>query len=179
MRIHGIVKHGGDAANITPDRAVVDMSVRARNAAALAEVYEKVKNCAKAGALATGATAEFEEGPLFKERVVLQSYRRIGLENFRLLGIEARQDDPQTFASADSGNVSYEIPHLTFNMPVSPDPSCVPHTPEFAIATDSDMARDTMNKAAKLMAMNALDVLMEPSLLAELQAEHAERVSAG
>lgn len=178
VRIHGIITKGGEAANIVPADAEVSLSVRAINYRTLQSVLERVRNCARAGAMATGATLEIDEGLTFKERVVLPSLRRVALENLPALDLPVPESDPQTYASADSGNVSHEIPHLTFNLPVSASAAVVPHTPAFAEATDSDMARTAMNNAAKLMAMTALDLLTDPARLAAIQAEHREKMAA-
>ena len=59
-RIHGIITNGGEAANIIPDLAVANFYVRAQTLSYLKELVEKVKNCAKGAALATGTTLEIE-----------------------------------------------------------------------------------------------------------------------
>jgi amidohydrolase len=178
VRIHGIITRGGEAANIVPAYAEVSMSVRALNYRTLSAVVERVRNCARAGAMASGARLEVEEGLTFRERVVLPAYRQVVCDNLPALGLPVPEGDPQTYASADSGNVSYRIPHVTFNLPVSESPAVVPHTPEFAAATNSDMARTAMNQAAKLMAMAALDLLTDPGKLAAIQAQHRDRLAA-
>ncbi|MBX6350384.1 MAG: amidohydrolase [Clostridia bacterium] len=178
VRIHGIIAKAGDAPNTIPAYAEVRLIVRAATRARLLEVAEKVRNCFRAGALATGCQVEFEEGLTFLERVVVPEYRELGLANLPRLGLPVPEDDPQTFASADSGNVSYKIPHLTFNLPISDDPKVVPHTPAFAEAADSDRARQAMRLAAKWMALIALDVLLRPEALAAIQAGHRRAVLA-
>ena len=61
-RIHGIVTDGGQAPNIVPERAAGRFYVRARNAAELAPLKERVVGCFRAGAIATGAEVEIEWG---------------------------------------------------------------------------------------------------------------------
>ncbi|HBS60156.1 MAG TPA: amidohydrolase, partial [Firmicutes bacterium] len=58
VRIHGIITQGGAAPNIVPDYAAARFYVRAGRRRELAEVMEKVKNCARGAALMTGATLE-------------------------------------------------------------------------------------------------------------------------
>ncbi len=175
VRVHGIINEAGVAANIVPERAVVTMMARARTKSVLEEVVEKVNNCARAGALATGCQLEIEQGPVFAERVVVPSYRPVALENMRRLKLDPPTDDPQTFASADSGNVSYAMPHLTFTLPLD-DRGSVPHTPEFAEACNSRQGREAMLTAAKIMAMTALDLMTDPELLQTIKAEHRQLV---
>lgn len=178
VRIHGIVTDGGRAANIVPDFARVELQVRARNRSALEAVRGRVLDCARGGALAAGARLEVEEGLMFFERLVLRSYRQVALDNLPALGLAPPAGDPQTFASADSGNVSHRIPHLTFNLPITDDPEAAPHTPQFNVAAGSDRGRATMVQAAQLLALCALDLLTRPGLLATIQAEHRERLAA-
>ncbi len=47
VRIHGIIKHGGDAPNIIPDYASAHLYVRAPTMPMLEETYTKVKNIIK------------------------------------------------------------------------------------------------------------------------------------
>lgn len=60
VRIHGIITDGGQASNIISARAAVKYAVRTKNQNYLDELLEKVKACAKGGALATGATLEID-----------------------------------------------------------------------------------------------------------------------
>ncbi len=177
VRIHGIITKGGEAANIVPAETEISMSVRAINHRVLMGVVERVRNCARAGAMAAGCRLDIEETPTFKERLVLQSYRELVCDNLPALGLPVPASDPQQYASADSGNVSYRIPHLTFNLPVSEEEAVAPHTPAFAVATDSDMARQAMNQATKLMAMAAIDLLTDPERMAAIQAEHRQKLA--
>src|SRR4030043_1915486 len=61
VRIHGIIKKGGDLVNVVPELAETEFAVRALDTATMEETYQKVINCAKAGELATGAKLEFKE----------------------------------------------------------------------------------------------------------------------
>lgn len=56
-RMHYIIKEGGEAPNVVPDRASVWYYVR-NSDERVEEMYAKVINCAKAAALATGAELE-------------------------------------------------------------------------------------------------------------------------
>jgi aminobenzoyl-glutamate utilization protein B len=56
-RMHYVIKEGGEAPNVVPDRASVWYYVR-NSDEKVEEMYAKVINCAKAAALATGADLE-------------------------------------------------------------------------------------------------------------------------
>jgi aminobenzoyl-glutamate utilization protein B len=56
-RMHYVIKEGGEAPNVVPDRASVWYYVR-NSDERVEEMYAKVKDCARAAALATGAELE-------------------------------------------------------------------------------------------------------------------------
>jgi amidohydrolase len=68
VRIHGIITNGGASANVVPAKAVCTFRVRAEEAGYLAAVVEKVKRCAQAGALASGAALTIREAaPMYED----------------------------------------------------------------------------------------------------------------
>ncbi|MGE5673003.1 MAG: peptidase dimerization domain-containing protein, partial [Mycobacterium leprae] len=170
-RIHGIIKNGGDAPNIVPDYAEVEMLARAKDQAYLLQLVERLHNCARGGALAAGATVAIEQGLVFAEQLTLSSYREIAKANLAALGLPVPATVKQSFASADSGNVSYAMPHLTFGLPLD-DKGSSPHTPAFVAAANSDTGRQALNTAAKIMATTVIDLLTDPAKLAAIKAEH-------
>jgi len=173
VRIHGIIEEAGSAANIVPDRAVVQMMTRATSHHDLQDLRERVHNCARGAAMMTGASLDVHEEPLYAERLVVPRLCDVVLENLQLVGINRPEADPQTFASADSGNVSQLIPHVTFTLPLDTKGS-VPHTAAFAEACNSEMAYKALVTAAKIMAASAIDLLSEPDRVAAIQAQHSE-----
>ena len=65
VRVHSIVDKGGVKTNIIPDMTQATFHVRALDLPTLNDAYQKVHNCAKAGALGTGAALEFREPQRF------------------------------------------------------------------------------------------------------------------
>src|SRR5512137_1937215 len=61
VRIHGIIKKGGEAVNVVPALAEAEFAARALDTATMEDAYKKMVNCAKAAELATGAKLEFKE----------------------------------------------------------------------------------------------------------------------
>src|SRR5690606_19126897 len=59
-RIHGIITHGGAASNIVPDYAAGHFAVRAPTRKELEKLRTRIEECFQAGALASGASVEFE-----------------------------------------------------------------------------------------------------------------------
>ncbi len=172
-RISGFIADGGAAVNIVPDRTVVQMMARGMSHLTLQQVIDRVHDCARGAALMTGCSVEIESSPVFAERLIVPGLREVMLRNLRGLGVDAPDEDPQSFASADSGNVSQLIPHVTYTLPLD-EAGSSPHTLAFAAACDTPMAWDALITAAKAMAGAAIDLIAQPELAAALKAEHAE-----
>ena len=177
VRVSGFIANGGVAVNTVPDHTEVRMMARGASHLTLQGVIDRVHDCARGAALMTGCEVGIDAAPLYAERLVVQGLREVMLSNLRALGVDAPDADPQTFASADSGNVSQVIPHVSYNLPLD-DKGSTPHTPEFAVACDTPMAWDALVTAAKAMAGTAIDLIADPALVAELKREHAQRKEA-
>ncbi len=172
-RISGYIQHGGAAANVTPDHTVVDMMTRAMYVEDVLRLRERVHNCARGAALMTGCELEIRDEPVYANRLIVQGLREVVIDNMPAIGVTPPENDPQSFASADSGNVSQLIPHVTFSLPVDTRGS-VPPTAEFAEACGQPMAYEALITAAKIMAASAIDLLSDPERVAAIKAEHAQ-----
>lgn len=121
----------------------------------------------------TGCELEIRDEPVYANRLIVQGLREVVIDNMPALGVTPPENDPQSFASADSGNVSQLIPHVTFSLPVD-NRGSVPHTAEFAAACGQPMAYEALITAAKIMAASAIDLLSDPERVAAIKAEHAQ-----
>ena len=63
IRVHPIVTRGGDLVNVVPSRATLEMYVRGRTVAAIAQQSAAVDRALKAGALGLGASVEITTVP--------------------------------------------------------------------------------------------------------------------
>jgi len=100
MRMHYVVLDGGEAPNVVPDRASVWYYVR-NSDEQIEAMYERVLNCAKAGALATGTELQ----PVrFIAAVHQQHSNRAAAElfqkNIELVGMPAWTEEENVFAKA-------------------------------------------------------------------------------
>jgi amidohydrolase len=164
-RVHGIIKEGGKAANIVPDLAVAQFYVRATTKTYLNELVDKVKNCAKGAALATGAELEIINYELSYDNLVtnqalLDTYCKRILD----MGVEEIHDSKSSYGSLDIGNVSHVVPtiHPYFGICEEDIPA---HTVEFAQATKTKMAYDSMIQTIGALVLTAIDILQNDELL--------------
>ena len=167
VRIHGVIDEGGEAPNIVPEKAVSRFYVRAARRTYLDQVVERVKNCAKGGALMTGAEVEITsfENPsddILDNEALCLAY----MENWKsIVGQPIQRTLPEPIFSTDAGNVGHVVPTIHPLVSISDSP-LVAHTHEFAAASATDRAHQGMINGAKALAATALDILTSPDLLA-------------
>lgn len=155
-RIHGIITEGGRAANIVPDLAIAQFYVRASTKSYLKEIVEKVKNCAHAGAQATGAKVDIRNYEAsYDDLVTNESLSEQFISNLHALGIENVSNARETFGSLDMGNVSHVVPaiHPYFKICEEGIPA---HTVEFRDATKTPMAYKSMMDTVCALALTGL-----------------------
>ncbi len=157
-RIHGIITDGGEKPNIVPEHASAYFYVRAAEPEDLEELLEKVKNCARAGSLATGTELEIdEEGHGYQPMQPNPVLADLVKQNFEALGEEV-EDYEGGMGSTDMGDVSQKVPavHPYIRIATEDTPG---HSEAFAEASNSDMGYSAMLVAAKALAMAGVDVL--------------------
>ncbi len=162
-RIHGIITHGGDAPNIIPDYAAGLFYVRAASRKYRDEIFERVTNCCKGAALATGAEFKIEiDHPVLDPMKRNPSLEAAVEENMTALGITVDDDDGRR-GSSDIGNLSHYLPathpYLAIVAPETPG-----HSTKFRDATTSSRGRQTLLNATKMLAMTAWDFISSPEL---------------
>ncbi len=174
-RLHGIITHGGDAANVVPEHAAGTFYVRAQQPKYLQDLKQRVKGCFEAGALATGCEMsidwheDLEYAPMRVNRALAEAYRRNG----EAVGKQFVDLKNVSTGSSDMGNVSQTVPsiHPTFGV----GQMIFNHTPEFTAAAATDAAHDSMLKTAEALAMTAIDVALDRHLLKRAKDEFAGR----
>ena len=169
-RIHGIISNGGEAANIIPDLAVANFYIREATTKEMLKLSERVKNCAKGAALATGTSLEIENYEYtFKHLVTNEKLSSIYTKNLELQGIkDIPMSDPT--GSSDCGDVSHHCPTIHTYFPIS---KCelTGHSLGFAKATITEEAYKGMKEAIFALVMTGKDILSDPNLLKEIKDE--------
>ncbi|MBS7637788.1 M20 family metallopeptidase [Candidatus Bathyarchaeota archaeon] len=148
VRIHGIIEKGGEAPNIVPDYASAKFYVRVADINYLHEVSEKVKNCARGAAMATGAEVRFwNYANTYANTIVNHTLADAIEENMRALGVEVYKPQerriPPGGGSTDVGNVSQVTPICSFYLVIGPE-TLVGHTPEFREAARSEKGHEAV-----------------------------------
>ncbi|MBQ7246306.1 MAG: M20 family metallopeptidase [Firmicutes bacterium] len=171
-RVHGIIRDGGQAANIVPEYASCEFYIRAEESKYCLEFSERVKNCARAAALATGAELKITNFEGFYDNLATnETLSKRNIEHSHEYGITQEIRKRENTGSSDIGNVSYRCPCIHQWFDVVGDPSIPLHTAELCAGADSDYGYDEMFKIAKAFVATAEDVLTQPEFLAEIRAE--------
>ncbi|MFQ6069460.1 MAG: amidohydrolase [Candidatus Aminicenantales bacterium] len=98
-RMHYVVLEGGEAPNVVPDRASVWYYVR-NSDERLEEMYQRVVNCARAGALASGTELEMKVIAAVHQRNANKALAELFQKNIELVGMPEWSEEEQTFARA-------------------------------------------------------------------------------
>ena len=176
-RLHGIIKVGGEAANIVPGYTMGTFYVRALKPWYLEQLKDRVRACFEAAALATGCRVEMdwhadeEYAPMKTNAPLAEAYRRNGDD----VGMRFIDLKDMSTGSSDMGNVSQVVPSIHPNFSVGAP--VFTHSPEFTAVSATDDAHAGMLRAAKALAMTAIDVALEPGLLERVKADFARRGS--
>lgn len=170
VRIHGIINDGGQAPNIIPEYASAQFMVRAQDPETLEKIYDRVCDCAKAGALSSNTRLEITKITTVYNTRINPVLNKLIMDNFSQLGVPITAEPYQMDASSDFGNVSQELPAAMFM--IESHPAGIPwHSIEVAEASGKEKALEAMIKGACVMAGTALDLLSDASLLNQVQEE--------
>jgi aminobenzoyl-glutamate utilization protein B len=100
QRMHYVILEGGEAPNVVPDKASVWYYVRNTDER-LEDMYERVVNCAKAGALAAGVElSDIRVVSAIHQRHANKAAAELFQKNIELVGMPAWSEEEQAFAKA-------------------------------------------------------------------------------
>jgi amidohydrolase len=169
QQVHGIVTDGGEAPNVVPERAAASYYLRAIDQAGLVDLRVRARACLEGAAQATGTSVEI--------RQVGHAYDPVrqnpGLVNVFAAACEAigrpYTPDPageaEVGGSTDFGNISQLVPGIHADLAVHSWPA-VNHQHEFAAHCVTPAGDRTMLEGAAALALTALAVVADPSILA-------------
>jgi metal-dependent amidase/aminoacylase/carboxypeptidase family protein len=163
-RVHGIIREGGTAANIIPDRTSAWFMIRSDDEAEYARMRERFRDLCEAAALATDTTVKvtFSGGArTMRNNLVLAERFRA---NMAAYGIADQGDDPNA-GSTDMANVSWVCPTIHPDLAITPE-GTPGHSILFRDAAASPRADEVTLLAATLIAQTAYELFSDPALVA-------------
>ncbi|PPQ64776.1 hypothetical protein CVT24_007862 [Panaeolus cyanescens] len=184
-RVHGVVEGKDWQANVIPDYAKMRWLARAPTSKDLAALVERVQNCLRAGAVATGCTMEMKVEPpyfdlhqnpaLSASFVIILQYILRGIHSSIFITTLAGQcfadvvgsrygvvtTTNGSTASTDFGNISYALPSLHPLFAIPTEPNGGNHTAAFAKAAKTEAAHEATMIVTKALALTGYRVLSD------------------
>ncbi len=175
VRIHGIIKKGGEAVNVVPALAEIEFAARAIDTATMEDAYRKVVNCAKAAELGSGATLEFKEPRAYlKAPVAVPVLKEFMLARIKAQGVPEKEiRDKENFGSSDLGNVAHAYPTFNLSFKIAPF-GTAGHSDAMREAAGSEEGWKATVTAAKTIASAAYELLNNPAKVKEIQESFKE-----
>ena len=163
-RVHGIIREGGTAANIIPDKTAAWFMIRSDNEAEYGAMRARFRDLCEAAALATDTTVEVVFSGLARTMrnngVLADRFRA----NMAAYGIEDQGDDANA-GSTDMANVSWVCPTIHPDLAIASE-GTPGHSILFRDAAITPRADETTLLAATLVAQTAYEWFSDPQLVA-------------
>jgi len=174
VRIHGIIREGGQIPNTVPEAACCEFYVRAMDKEYADEVQRLVDDCANGAALATQThyekTASF---PSYSNLKKNEPGLEILAEVYQELELELNGDPDKIFASTDAGNVSFVCPTFHPCLQIAPAGTAL-HTLDFAEYAGGNAGRKALAKGAQIIGLQTLKIFSDARLLADVARDFAK-----
>lgn len=170
----GVILKGGVGAHIIPDHTTAQIIAAAVSDDLLKALLDRVQDCFKSGALATGARLEFQYD--WDNRYRATHTNRVMCElfnsNMRSLRPDWSPVSPSFIESGatDMGSVSQITPSIHPGIAIVPG-DVLWHSVESAAASASEEGHRAMLDGAKAMAMTTIDLIVLPEILKKAQEE--------
>jgi amidohydrolase len=176
VRIHGIIKEGGVAANIVPDKAVAQFYVRAKDRSYLNEVVQKVISIAKGASSMTGAEVHIDNYELSYDNMVTnETLSQLFTNNLLTTGVKQVKKAKDSYGSIDMGNVSHVVPAIHPYIGLD-SPGLIAHTREFADLTITDNSHLILSRGALALALTGFDLITNKEEFEKVKNEFRQTV---
>lgn len=171
-RVHGVIIDGGKAANVVPDYTKSQFYVRSTTKSYNLELLEKIKNCARGAALATGTELKITKFEFNYDNLVTnETLNNLFAEKiYEVAGI-VMEEPSKNAGSLDAGQVSQVCPTIHPYFDITNDKNIAPHTKEMANSTLTDYAKEQMKNTIAALVLSAIEVIQNPKLYAEIKHE--------
>ncbi|KAG0350919.1 hypothetical protein BG005_009568 [Podila minutissima] len=180
LRVHGIIKEGGKAANIIPDYTKSVYTVRAPKFDEVEVLKKRVEKIFTGAAASTGCTVKLTWGVPYKD-ILTNNHLADKFEHYMnsqgLHYPSKAEQQSKLSGSTDMGNLTYALPgiHPMFNilnLIGEDDKTMGLHTTTFAAAAATPLAHTATLRASKSLAMTGLECILDSELLQHVKDEY-------
>jgi metal-dependent amidase/aminoacylase/carboxypeptidase family protein len=168
QQVHGIITDGGQAPNVVPERAAASYYLRAIDHEGLIDLRGRARACLEGAALATGTSVEIQTvGHAYdpvRQNAALVNVFAAACEAIGRPYTPDPSGEAEVGGSTDFGNISQLVPGMHADLAVHSWPA-VNHQHEFAAHCVTPAGDRTMLEGAAALALTALAVVADPSIL--------------
>ena len=152
-QFHSVIKNGGTVPGIVPEKASLEIYIRAESKEYLEQLIRMVDDCARGASIATQTTwAKYAPDDLYYlDLRPNNTGENLLRQAFLELDIQENGDRNIIFGSSDIGNVSYSCPAFHPCLQVIDDAPI--HTVEFEQAMKTEKAHKALVKGANLIGL--------------------------
>ncbi len=171
-RVHGIIREGGTAANVIPDRTSAWFMIRSDNETEYEGMRDRFRELCEAAALASGTTVEVSftgRAKTMRNNGILAGRFRANMAAYGVVD----QGDDLNAGSTDMANVSWVCPTIHPDLAIAPE-GTAGHSIMFRDAAAEPRADEVTLLAATLIAQTAYDLYADPDLVAAAWKEFRE-----
>ena len=193
---------GPEFPSVVPDKTTAWYVGRFNTTEIMVDVMERIDNCAKGAALATGTTVEMELVTAIHEKIPNDVLADLVHNNYLDIGPLAITPEEEAFAKEMQKNAGSEpvgftgkvLPPSTLDAPVCDTseytwfapmgsfwPEVMPgpalHHWVITASTGTSVGQKAVGYAAKVLATSAMDLLLQPEILAAAWKEQEERMA--
>jgi len=197
VRIHCVIRNGGDAPNVVPGYAKVWYYVRGKDRREVDEVRERLNDCARGAALATGTSVKWQRITAVYPRLPNDAMCEAVRKNLYLFGTPtvtkkdrdlvkelgyegdfdteiAAGSGEQMRGSTDEDNVSWLAPMGRFQM-VCYTQGTPAHHRDMSAQAVMPFAERSLLQTAKVFAGSAVDLCQDDKLIKTVRSEFRKR----
>jgi amidohydrolase len=166
--IHGIIKEGGQASNVTPERASLVYGIRSSDVEYEKELINKFKNIVYGCSIATETTYEIKEiGPLFLPTKINPTLSNFIRDKLLEKGVSCQPLEQSLkempSGSTDFANVSQLVPALELGFKIA-DAGTPWHSRASLAAAGSESAKESLNIVISVLSQTAYDYTADKEL---------------
>jgi len=166
--IHGIIKEGGQASNVTPEKASLVYGIRSSDVEYEKELINKFKNIVYGCSIATETTYEIKEiGPLFLPTKINPTLSNFIRDKLLERGVSCQPLEQSLkeipSGSTDFANVSQLVPALELGFKIA-EAGTPWHSRASLAAAGSESAKKPLNIVISVLSQTAYDYTVDKEL---------------
>lgn len=169
-RMHYTILDAGGPANVVPDRAVAEYTLRSYDTDYLNEIVDRFRDIIRGACLMTGTEYSEERTYPFKAKIPCYKLNDLIMEQARAFEAPQLAAPREKTGSTDFGNVMYELPGSCIRVAFVPEGTSA-HSKEYLDAGKTENAHKAVTYGAMILAGTAMELIRNPKQRAEIQEE--------